>query len=446
MVSAPLNTPYNAMAGSVIRATPVATVPVAPRVPPIPGYIPVQDRLLDRRYSVSSGDALGFFTAGFLLAFGGRGMVQVFRKQGKQAIREPFDSGAVNPKKVDGQEFNLYQNYNEALSSIYRLIQFDPSQGKALMLYAGISVLGYLSGNVVQGAKESWVRQQETKIRAQLINRLQDVVRQSIRSKTDFNIQFKEVVRNRLSQMLMTSGVADVPALLSDVPVVEPVRMQQRFFYEPTHRTIPFGANPNTFPPPPQWQPVEAASVPSSVGWQKAFIMGLGAFSGFVLSGFMNLLLEGQTESSGKGGNSDKIKINEGLMLKDRESWAMMGMRSNRNFWVMAGFFAMSAAASLGKQFLDGLREIEVTRLNARTELDYQTHNWLTQDPMFHNIAEQETVESELRRFQMDLPCLKLNRVALQQRTQAILANIGRNSAPPYYLMTPQVSLVEARA
>lgn len=414
--------------------------PVAPITQPdLSNNSAQQDQFLNPKYNVSSGQALGFFLGGFLLTLAGRSIIRSFMQEKPAFLSKTLDSKNIDASKVESHKFQVYQNYNDPLSNIYRLIHFDPKQGNALLTYAAVSVMGYLSGSVVQGGKESWVRQQETKIRAHLINKLQGVVRQSIQTKTEFNNQFKETVRNRISTLLTEQGVPNPSDFTQDVPIIEPLRMQQRYFYEPTHRTLQFGSAPvensPLFLPPPE-------STPAFIHWQKALIFGVGTFSGFVLNGFLRLM----THEKPQNQSEEMAEHSEGIMLKDKESWSIMGVKNRRNFAVMAGFFGMSAAAALGKTLVDGLREIEVTRLNARTELDYQTHNWLTQDPMFHNIAEQETVENDLRKLEKDLPCLRFNPPVLQQRIQAILSNIGRNSAPPYYPMTPTVGLVEARA
>jgi hypothetical protein len=138
-------------------------------------------------------------------------------------------------------------------------------------------------------------------------------------------------------------------------------------------------------------------------------------------------------------------KFYENIQFDSTESWVLHGSASRQNFFIMSAFFAVSAAAKLGKLFVDGIREIEVTRMNARTELSYQTHNWLTQDPAFHEIAETEALNDALTQLERDLPALSDNRPLLKQRIRTILLNVGRNSAPPYYLMTPLVGLKEAR-
>ena len=103
----------------------------------------------------------------------------------------------------------------------------------------------------------------------------------------------------------------------------------------------------------------------------------------------------------------------------------------------------------LGKLLLDGYREIEVTRLHAETERRYQRYNWLGLDPNFHAIAEQEGLKAQLARFEQSLrtyPQIQLNRPLLQQSIQDLLQNIGRESAPRYFPMTPSVNLVAARS
>jgi hypothetical protein len=106
----------------------------------------------------------------------------------------------------------------------------------------------------------------------------------------------------------------------------------------------------------------------------------------------------------------------------------------------------LGAAIKVGKLWLDGLREIEVTRINADTEYRYQHHNWLALDPQFHWIAEQEAVNQELSQLGKEMPQLKQSPALLRQRIQTLLNNIGRNSAPKYFPMIPMVGLREARS
>jgi hypothetical protein len=332
-------------------------------------------------------------------------------------------------------------------------VVLDPSQGNALLAYAGASVLGYLSGSVVQGSKDTWVRREETRIRAKLINRLQPVLRQSIQNKKQFDTALKEELRNRLTKLLQANGVINVDDLIQEIPVVESIWLQRNYPIHPISRKVASAAmhfrglnkKPEMMPP--------TENPPLLISIQKALIFGSGALSGFALHGFIKLLRfnanqefsKGQSKAADKMGDM-KIEVMQSSQMKDWESWILAALKDKKNFALTAGFFAMSAAAHIGKTLLDGLREVEVTRLNARTELDYQTHNWLTQDPAFHEIAEREAANQDLAQLERDLSRLKYNPELLRQRVQTILANVGRNSAPPYFPMTPMVNLVEARA
>jgi hypothetical protein len=254
-------------------------------------------------------------------------------------------------------------------------------------------------------------------------------------------------LRTRLTNLLHQYGIPNASELVQEVPIVESPLTQRNYFYQPTHRTLNFKGQSGSMDLPEGLSRMLEANFsgekpPSLLAFQKALLFAGGAFSGYVLHGFIKLLRAGDHVDVTPGAKS----VWESVQLKDMETWSLIGIKNRKNFAVMAGFFAMSAAASIGKTLLDGLKEIEVTRLNARTELDYQTHNWLSQDPAFHEIAEWEAARNDLSLLEQDLPRLKYNPELLRQRVRAILSNVGRNSAPPYFPMTPLVGLVEARA
>jgi signal transduction histidine kinase len=411
----------------------------------VPANLPqIQDHFLDPKHNISSQQALGLFLTGFVLSVAGKSMWHYLLPPTKS--KKPFESRILEDTKEAVNKLTVYQNYNDSLSSIYRIVHLDPNQGNALLVYAGTCVLGYLSGSVVQGGKETWVRREETRIRAKLVNRLQEVVRQSIQNKNQFNANLKEDLRTRLLSLLQKHGIANAVELVQDVPILESPGVQRKYFYEPTHRTLQFrGSNLENLMREVGLMPESGFSPdkpPLLLNLQKGLLFGLGAFSGYVLHGFVKLLRATDHVDATTGSKS----VWESIQLKDKETWSLIGIKNRKNFAIMSGFFAMSAAASIGKTLLDGLREVEVTRLNARTELDYQTHNWLAQDPAFHSIAEWEAAQNDMKLLERDLPRLKCNPPLLQQRVQAILSNVGRNSAPPYFPMTPMVGLVEARA
>lgn len=407
--------------------------------------VTVRDTFLDPSTGMSSRKAVSLFTAGLASAFVGRWALRsLFRKSGQiadEAARIRFETNNIlkaEPGKRD--ERNVAQSFSEALSSIYRLALADPEQRGALLAYMGSSVLGYISGSAVQGAQETWVRREETKIRAHLINKLQDVFRQSIRIKNEQDNQLRETARGRIREMLDRYGVPGADELVMDRPQAESLKVQRNYFYEPTHRTQ-FGASGTAGN--------ESGMTLGHPGleafWKRAqggVVYGLGVCAGLTLQGFVKLFTAPAEGAKYKG----QTIVYETIHVRDKEAWWINGIKNRRNFSILLGFFAMSAGARIGKLLIDGLREIEVTRINARTELDYQTHNWLTQDPGFHHIAETEALEDSLRRLERDLPYLKANPVLLQQRIQTILTNVGRNSAPKYFPMTPPVGLVVARS
>lgn len=408
----------------------------------------VRDTFLDPNRHMSSKKAVGLFLSGMAAAFAGRWVLGALLRKPGQLLREAdhirFETNNIlkkDPQKLD--EMNIAQSFSEAISSIYRLALADPEQRTALLAYIGSSIFGYLSGSFVQGSQETWVRREETKIRAHLINRMQDVFKQSIRVKNEIDNQIREEARSRILAMLETNGIAEARTLVMDRPQAESLKVQRNYVFEPTHRTVgPTFGSANVRPADSQ----EALGYTSEeAAWKRfqgAFIFGLGLFAGMTLHGFIRLFT-----TAGEGAKYvGKKVVYETIHVKDKEAWWINGIKNRRNFSILLGFFAMSAGARVGKLLVDGLREIEVTRVNARTELDYQTHNWLTQDPSFHRIAETEAVADALRRLEMDLPYLRDNRALLQQRIETILTNVGRNSAPKYFPMTPMVGLVVARS
>ena len=113
---------------------------------------------------------------------------------------------------------------------------------------------------------------------------------------------------------------------------------------------------------------------------------------------------------------------------------------------MLLGLMGLAAAAKVGKTLVDGYREIEVTRQNAQTEVRYQQFNWQQLDPAYHRIAEWEAMQAELKHFDEALPMDRQHPDRLKARVDTLLANIGRNSAPKYYPMTPSINLVDARS
>lgn len=414
-----------------------------------PSRYEVQDTFLDPRYSLTAKQAVGYFSMGLGLALVGKGVFQSLLARhrfapAKESVKFTTDNFMKSRQRGEQyvEEMNLSQGF-DGLASVYMLALRDTNQRKALLAYMGASVLGYLSGSMMQGSQESWVRREETKIRAELVNNMTRVFRQSIRNKGAFDTRLKEEARARLYALLVRHQIPQAGALLQEGSGVTPVApaTDRNYFYEPTHRTV-FGSQP-------LGETSSVLGVTASddfqaprLGLLKGMLVGAGLLSGLTLQAFLRLFTGNVENGTFKG----RIINYETIRIKAEESMVIHGIATRQNFFIMAGFFAMSAAARAGKLFVDGLREIEVTRANARTEFAYQKHNWLSQDPAFHEIAETEALQHSLHELEQDLPMLRRDPAALKQRIQGILTNVGRNSAPKYFPMTPSVGLVMARA
>jgi hypothetical protein len=407
----------------------------------------VQDLFLDPKYNLSSKQAVSWFASGLALALGGRWIWRGLFARGADAIKKEvvgFETNNIMKGDVHKRdELNILQTYSGALDSIYRLAQLDPSHRKTLLAYLGSGMIGFVSGNLAQGTQETWVRREETRIRARLINSMVAVVQQSIRNKYRFDDALREEARLRILQLLQKNGIPEPESLVREIPIpVESAELQRKYFYQPTSRRLYWGALANRFRTISPEHEMQADNPLQRVRLEKGMILALGALTGWVLHSLSTLVKAPVKAALFKG---EKV-IFENVQVTDREAWWVNGIKSPRNLAIMLGFFGISALARAGKLLVEGLREIEVTRINAQTELSYQTHNWLSQDMAFHQIAEQEALRNDLQRLAQDLPMLQTNRALLRERIQTILRNVGRNSAPPYFSMTPLVNLVAARA
>lgn len=141
-----------------------------------------------------------------------------------------------------------------------------------------------------------------------------------------------------------------------------------------------------------------------------------------------------------------RLKNIQTVSLYDGEAFFLLFLNAlQHNKLLVGSFFALGAMMKMGASLVQGLKEIEVTRLNATTEYNYQQYNWNTLNPHFRQLAERTALMHDLKRLEEDLPWLQANPTALRQRIQATMSQIGLHSAPQYYLSTPMVNLVEAR-
>ncbi len=383
------------------------------------------ERLFSPHDSLTSKKALGLFMAGVAASYGTKWILKSLFQSPKLHIMPS------TPMKTDKQNILLLF---DGLTSLIRIAHEQPEQRRTLLAYIGASIIGYLSGSFVQGTQETWVRREETKIRAKLVHRIQSAFQKSIQIKTHSDNQLRQKASNQIINLLNRYGIPRPEQLVASTPIKEPIHINQRYFFEPTHRTVKFSGQEET----------QMASNPASPSHPKSpwpyIVFAAGVVGGWTLQGLHKLFTSTMFE-----GPPLNRKVIDNISAPGKEGMWLMGMNSRKNLVALTGFLTIAAGSKIGKLFIDGLREIEVTRANAETEHRYQTHNWLTLDPSFHAIAESEALNNDLRLFERDLPTLQHNRTLMANRIQTILANIGRNSAPKYFPMTPVVGLVAAR-
>jgi hypothetical protein len=433
----------------------------------------VRDTFLTEGDSLAPKRVISLFLFGLGLGLAGKGLAQSVMERWRLAPKKgdaPFTPDTFHalkaqelkvkptePAKPTGHlkddnfyhELTILEQY-EKLATLYLMGQYAPHLRKPILGYAGTAIMGYSAASFAQGTQEAWVRKEETKIRARLINEMTRAFRQSIRVKHDFDNQLREEARARILDLLQRHQVPDAATYVWGGQGMETAASHQRALGEPIARTTQptSGAAPLKF----GQDPLE--SLPglksfwpdaSSKGWPSKLIqggiVGVGVITGLAIGAFQRLFTGGEQERAFPG----EIKNFKNLTINSSEAIALHGFANKqKNFFIMLGFFALAGALKLGKLVLDGLREIEVTRVNARTELAYQTHNWLSQDPAFHRIAVTEALENGLRQLEQDLPAIKLNPAALKQRIDSILA-VELKAAPAYWPMTPPVQLSVAR-
>lgn len=335
--------------------------------------------------------------------------------------------------------------FTEGLPSVLMFAMKNPGQvQERLKAYLGASVLGYVLGSVADGFQEVWIRREETQIRADLINRLTHNFRQSIQYKEALDNQLRETAKKRIADILTLCNIPQPEALLEPMPDVVQDKLY-RYPYEPYHFSKPMASvnagyrfgQAGLTPPGPQ-----ADLDPWHLRAIKAGFYGLG-----LLTGSLGQFMVAMLQQAGRAAGSNSLPQSaQRIFYRIFNVSNVEAMFLTGSGQVLMTILGLTAAAKVGKMLIDGYREIEVTRQNAHTEWRYQAHNWLALDPAFHRIAEEEALEASLRKLTAAIPYEFHNRKVLNKRIQTILTNIGRNSAPKYFQMTPPVNLVAARS
>lgn len=356
-------------------------------------------------------------------------------------------------------EMNSFLTEGPALA--LRIIHVMPELTNSVMQYAVVGTLGYLATNLFQGLQEAWVRWEESCIRAQLVSRIQEPFRQSIETKQQHDDLRRTQADEQFRQLLTVHQVPNADALLNplqaDAAAAGDVVAHRDFFYMPQNRVQAFGRQP----PPPAGLPNPDERLDPDRGQYplvryakpltKVGAVGAGAAVGWLTHQTVMAL----KEKALKGLQQNQTPV-KGEFMNPYNAEALWFLHAPKGeYGPLLGMLAMGATLGLGRLFVNGLRQIEVTRLNAETEYNYERFKWQQQDIAYHDTAEQLQLNHAMAMLNnwMTLNAAALRdegntaaRQALVQRYHRIQGNIGYGSPPPYYPITPAVQLVEARS
>jgi hypothetical protein len=181
---------------------------------------------------------------------------------------------------------------------------------------------------------------------------------------------------------------------------------------------------------------------------------GIGAALGLSMTSIalyaVKALHDGLTPMSNKiKAQPDKAVdiIKTTLAPRDAEAVLMHFFSQKENIFMGGLFLAMGIMLKTAQFLAEGLREIEVTNLNAETERQYEDYKLTELEPHFKAVSERAQLKHALENLKRDLPLLKQHPDALHLRVQRIMDSIGMSwSAPNYYPMAPMVQLVPARS
>jgi hypothetical protein len=338
---------------------------------------------------------------------------------------------------------------------------------------------GFLGANVLQGLQEAWVRREESCIRAELVAHLRSAFTQSINTKLQQDDTNRQTTTAQLTDSLTRHGVDHAEELVASVAGL-PLPLQDRvthrnFFYMPTNRSAPpapgcvtpavspsFGGlqgseGATLGPLPLAAASLSSASSPSTPStdekpWhQDVFLrhakplintaaVVCGGATGYLLTYTAGHL----KQALGQPRSTQPISTNY-INLENAKA-SFVALFHGGHIKPLMGMLALGGLLGVGKQVITGLREVEVTRLNARTEENYEVQRWQQMDTMYHDVAETTQLNHLISQFDANVPMWKDNPARLKQEVAGILGAVGSLSPPPYYLVTPAVQLEAARS
>jgi hypothetical protein len=364
----------------------------------------------------------------------------------------------------------------------------------------GLLGLGYLGSNALSGLQEVWVRWQESQIRANLVGNLSTAYQQSIEAKTQIDEDNHAYAETQIRQILANEGIPNAEPYLSPLPfdctprTNDPSKTRQQDDFR--HKQSNFAILPQNRSPMPRQARLGESSVSSSesprpnkpkntpptasdryikplqnkddspVDFKKASRWSLNAVGvglGLGLSSMGLYAFKAVTEKlepvtkkieNGSLNKFEDVKkelkelpFKNTLAPKDTEALLLYFLQTKEGLTMAGLFVAMGVMLSTIQFLVEGLREIEVTRLNAETEKQYESYKLTKLEPHFKAISERSQLNHALANLKKGLQEKTMPPEELHQQIQRILDNIGYNwSAPNYYPMAPATQLVTARS
>lgn len=384
---------------------------------------------------------VGLLTAGFGSAYLGKWFLQGL-KEFPNTPQKVFQHLHLPNHQMERQTAIYFQ---KGLPGIVMMALKYPQLQNRLKAYIASGVIGYLLASIAKGAQEVMVRQAETQIRADLMTRLKNTFEKSLKLTHQQDQALKQTSVQRLQAIL---NQYELPLNLEKElqQTVLPHTLNWRYPYEPVHFSQPFTA---AYPPKMGQQnnhddPTLIPNNTLALNWVKPALFGLGVGSGALVQSLQKLLM--QSRASIKTANGNPLIKKTLLEITNAQDWEALFLVGNKK--VLFSLLGLGAVVKLGKLLVEGYREIEVTRKNAQTEEKYQRYNWLNLDPAFRKIAEEQALNQGLKLFETTVFKAKQGQASTDQvlkTAETLLSNIGRESAPKYFAMTPSINLVAAR-
>jgi hypothetical protein len=293
----------------------------------------------------------------------------------------PSKANSYVPAALKRQQ---YLNFNSPLFALVRLATLYEQYHGPLLAYIGASAFGAIAATLLQGWQETWVREQETQIRQQLVHNLQTTYANSIATKYQSDANLLAETRQRLASNTKrgrgyVSRYMALPA--NAAPTVAQLQAQNQYSVQPMVRHLATGLNFGNTPAVGQTDPSESTPFVTTspfraIGHHRQttngpLVAGNAALVTSVLAGtgigaalaYMLRWLKNQPHKLPLATQ----EVMECLVTSDLESTFLL-----RHKGMLLGVFALTALARTGQLLLNAAREVAVTQKNAATELQYQ--------------------------------------------------------------------------